>query len=204
MGPSKPSTVDLEDLAAYYNYLFPDPTRVSKNGEIEKSVSTSILAEILEFLSPVVTLEEYFVNASRFHPRVANMETVVFLLKTGLIIQLHVHIQLIEPSQAWLQGKAISKDLSPRVKTLIKNCHHVEEIFKKYILLACSNILALPLSEPDLFEALGTLISLVPHFLQCSYIEKIIFETKVTRSSINRVIDLFQPLLFVFEIPATL
>uniref|UniRef100_A0AC35FUA0 GATOR complex protein NPRL3 n=1 Tax=Panagrolaimus sp. PS1159 TaxID=55785 RepID=A0AC35FUA0_9BILA len=191
----EPSTVDLEDLAAYYNYLFPDPTRISKNGEIEKSVSTSILAEILEFLSPVVTLEEYFVNASRFHPRVANMETV---------IQLHVHIQLIEPSQAWLQGKAISKDLSPRVKTLIKNCHHLEEIFKKYILIACSNILAFPLSEPDLFEALGTLISLIPHFLQCSYIEKIIFETKVTRSSINRVIDLFQPLLFVFEIPATL
>uniref|UniRef100_A0A914ZDN1 GATOR complex protein NPRL3 n=1 Tax=Panagrolaimus superbus TaxID=310955 RepID=A0A914ZDN1_9BILA len=200
----EPSSVDIEDLAKYYNYLFPDPTKVSKNGEIEKSLSTSILAEILELLSPVVTLEEYFVNASRFHPRAANMETVVFLLKTGLMIQLHVHIQLIEPSQAWLQGKSISKDLSPRVKTLIKNCHHLEEVFKEYILYACSDILSLPLSEPNLFEALGTLISLIPLFLKCEYVEKIIYETKVTRSSINRVIDLFHPILFVFEIPATI
>lgn len=154
-----PTNVDLEEIAVFYNQMFPEPSRVTKHTESEsRPPLTSGLAEILEFFSPVVTLEEFFMNASRFLPRAANMETVVFLLKTGLIIQLHVHVQLIEPSHTWLQTKSISKDLSPRIKTIINHCNYLEDEFKEFLLYVCSSILTLPLSEPDLFDALGTFI----------------------------------------------
>lgn len=204
VGP--PSSTSFIELATLYDELYPLAPRTSMNKPplLTSPPVTSFLAEVLEFFSPAITLEEYYINTARFLPRAANTETFVFLLKTGLVMQLHIHIELIEPTQAWMQGKTIAKDIPPRIKTLVGNCQKLEKEFKEYVLLICSNLLSIGVHENEVFKALGYFICLVPYFLTCDYIEKIIYKTGLTRSNINRVIELFGPILFVFEVPAKL
>ncbi|KAE9548938.1 hypothetical protein FO519_007844 [Halicephalobus sp. NKZ332] len=207
VGP--PGPTNFTELAKLYDELYPSAPRTSMNKPplLTSPPVTSFLAEVLEFFSPAITLEEYYVNTARFLPRAANTETFVFLLKTGLVMQLHIHIELIEPTQIWLQGKSISKDITPRIKTLVGSCQLLKEEFegfKEYVLLVCSNLLTIGVTENEVFKILGYFVCLIPHFLACDYMEKIIYRTGLTRSNINRVIELFGPILLVFEVPAKL
>lgn len=156
VGP--PSSTSFAELAHLYDELYPLEPRTSKHPLLATSSATAFLAEVLEFFSPAVTLEEFYVNAARFLPRAANTETFVFLLKTGLVMQLHVHIELIEPSQHWLQGKTITDEVTPRIKTLINNCTNIDNEYKEYVLLVCSNLLGTGISELEVFQVLGYFI----------------------------------------------
>lgn len=157
VGP--PSSTSFTELARLYDELYPlAPTPIANAPSSLTSAATSFLAEVLTFFSPAVTLEEFYVNANRYLPRAANAETFVFLLKTGLVIHLLVHIELVEPTQMWLQGKTIIHSLSARIKTLITHCSYLTVEFKEYVLLVCSNLITIGTSEAEIFQVLGYFI----------------------------------------------
>uniref|UniRef100_A0A7E4UQU3 GATOR complex protein NPRL3 n=1 Tax=Panagrellus redivivus TaxID=6233 RepID=A0A7E4UQU3_PANRE len=200
IGPE--SNMSLKELADFYDELFPEKRNILRSQSEKESSKLHFLTEVLTFITPTTTLEDYFINTARLLPRAANTETIIFLLKTGLIVQTHMHFLLIEPSPKWHKGKDCSFEVSKRILTLISKCTALSDKFKSHVHKICSNCLKNKVPEMELFVALSDFICLIPLFQKSEYLEKIIYDTRISRPSLDRVLLYFKPVLSTFEVPA--
>uniref|UniRef100_A0A915ESY5 GATOR complex protein NPRL3 n=1 Tax=Ditylenchus dipsaci TaxID=166011 RepID=A0A915ESY5_9BILA len=153
------------------------------------------LAEIVEQFSPPSSLGSFLADSSLYSPVNLRMQMLIFLLRNQLLVQLHTYLYLLPPiSNTKIEGCDPSC-ITPRINTVIKSVNGVTEELRGYLTDLCGQAILSGVPELEVFYMVQQFVKFIPFLNGRHHIEHIMFETQTDRSNLQRVMDLFAPIL---------